>query len=115
MAPAPRSEAAALCHADPYCRRAACFRIRTHAESGEVIGQPAYACADHLGALVRELARSAKADGLSEGCLQVSAIASEPAEEEAESSFPFASIAIALGGPEVSRRPGRLPGRSGWR
>lgn len=81
----------------PYCRRVVCFQIRLHAQSGEVLGQPVRTCADHLGGLVAELARSARADGDGDGYLQVSAIAPDapPAPARGSDFFPFASIAVA--------------------
>lgn len=98
MASHHRPPAAVQCRTDPPCRRVACFQIRLHAQSGEVLGQPVRACADHLGGLVAELARSARADGAGDGYLQVSAIAPDapPAPARGADYFPFASIALAL-------------------
>lgn len=93
VSPHTRSAVAVRCDADPHCRRAVCFRIRLHTQSGEVLGQSADVCADHLGGLVQELARAARAEGFSDGYLQVCAIT--PGTVPSPVSLPFASIALA--------------------
>lgn len=99
MSPHPHSAVAAGCCADPRCRRTVCFRIWLRTQSGEVLSQPADVCADHLGGLVQELARTARSDGFSEGYLQVGAITPGAGLSSAEGAdpacLPFASIALA--------------------
>jgi hypothetical protein len=88
----------ARCQADPHCGRAVCFRIRPRTGSGQPHGQATATCADHLGETVQALARSAGADGLDDGYLQVCAVAFTASlppgegEQAPVACLPFASI-----------------------
>ncbi|MBO0803262.1 MAG: hypothetical protein J2P25_09345 [Nocardiopsaceae bacterium] len=84
------------------CDRTPCFRIEVHDPPGTLIdGKTANACADHLGATVRDLSRWAATATLIEGYIQVCVIDGRPGSADSlpegtllPASWPFANIPL---------------------
>jgi hypothetical protein len=87
------------CQADQHCGRAPCFRAHLQGlADGEQVTSSAYACADHLGRVVHNLARRAQVRGLASGQICVDAIDQPPPgdapHESSLSSFSFGTIRL---------------------
>ena len=67
------------CQADQHCDRTPCFRAHLQGlAGGQQVTSSACACADHLGRVVHNLARRARASGLASGQIRVDAIDQPP-------------------------------------